>query len=55
LTVHVDEFLYDEEDVEELVQDGKLKRNYCKDCGSKNIDSLSKNTNLIILDNIYNS
>ncbi|XP_011504865.1 PREDICTED: uncharacterized protein LOC105367779 [Ceratosolen solmsi marchali] len=40
LTVHVDEFLYDEEDVEELVEEGKLKRNYCKDCGSKNIDSL---------------
>lgn len=34
---HVDEFLYDEEDVEKLAKKGKLKRGYCKDCNSRNI------------------
>ncbi|XP_016844040.1 uncharacterized protein LOC100120613 [Nasonia vitripennis] len=40
LTVHVDDFLYTEEDIDELVEDGKMQRNYCKDCGSKNTEPL---------------
>ncbi|XP_058801818.1 uncharacterized protein LOC131674805 [Phymastichus coffea] len=40
ITVHVDEFLYDDDDIEDLAEDGKLKRNYCMDCGSKNIEPL---------------
>lgn len=36
-TCHVDEFLYDEKQVEELVSKGKLKRQYCMDCSSRNI------------------
>lgn len=36
-TCHVDEFLYDQDEVHELVKDGKLKRHYCLDCNSRNI------------------
>eukprot|EP00051_Salpingoeca_urceolata_P018940 m.270165 g.270165 ORF g.270165 m.270165 type:complete len:332 (-) comp19311_c0_seq9:118-1113(-) len=34
--VHVDEFLFDEDDVDALVDEGKLSRNFCLDCGSHN-------------------
>ncbi|XP_047997998.1 uncharacterized protein LOC125235472 [Leguminivora glycinivorella] len=40
-TRHVDEFLYDEEQVDELVKDGKLSRHYCLDCNSQNIKELN--------------
>ncbi|XP_047986828.1 uncharacterized protein LOC125226782 [Leguminivora glycinivorella] len=40
-TRHVDEFLYDEEQVQELVKDGKLSRHYCIDCNSQNIKELT--------------
>lgn len=33
-TVHVDAFLYDDQAIDELVEEGKLSRNYCKACGS---------------------
>ncbi|XP_043119220.1 uncharacterized protein zgc:109986 [Puntigrus tetrazona] len=33
-TVHVDAFLYDEEAVDLLCEDGKMSRNYCLNCGS---------------------
>ncbi|XP_059375908.1 uncharacterized protein zgc:109986 [Carassius carassius] len=33
-TVHVDAFLYDEEAVDSLCEEGKMSRNYCLDCGS---------------------
>uniref|UniRef100_A0A914UZD9 Methyltransferase domain-containing protein n=1 Tax=Plectus sambesii TaxID=2011161 RepID=A0A914UZD9_9BILA len=33
-TVHVDAFLYDEDEVDELVDQGALSRNYCRMCGS---------------------
>lgn len=36
-TCHVDAFLYDEEEVENLVKEGKLKRFYCLDCHSRNV------------------
>lgn len=36
-TCHVDQFLFDENEVEKLVSKGKLKRHYCVDCNSKNI------------------
>lgn len=39
-TCHVDEFLYDDHAVEELVKAGKLKRHYCLDCNSRNIKEL---------------
>ncbi|XP_048046926.1 uncharacterized protein zgc:109986 [Megalobrama amblycephala] len=33
-TVHVDAFLYDEETVDSLCEEGKISRNYCLNCGS---------------------
>ncbi|KAK7152660.1 hypothetical protein R3I93_010774 [Phoxinus phoxinus] len=33
-TVHVDAFLYDEETVDSLCEEGKMSRNYCLNCGS---------------------
>ncbi|CAB3244312.1 unnamed protein product [Arctia plantaginis] len=40
-TCHVDEFLYDEDEVENLVKSGKLKRRYCLDCSSRNVQDLT--------------
>jgi hypothetical protein len=40
--VHVDAFLYDDELYDELCDEGKLSRNYCVDCGSRNIRPLSE-------------
>lgn len=36
-TCHIDEFIYDEKEVEDLVKSGKLKKHYCTDCNSRNI------------------
>ncbi|XP_004612173.2 uncharacterized protein LOC101555821 isoform X1 [Sorex araneus] len=33
-TVHVDAFLYDEDFIDSLCEEGKMSRNYCKMCGS---------------------
>ena len=41
-SVHLDAFLYDEEEEERLVQEGKLSRYACKRCGSKETEQLSK-------------
>ncbi|XP_057329528.1 uncharacterized protein LOC130670244 [Microplitis mediator] len=40
-TIHIDGFLYDEEDLETLEDDGDLARYYCEDCGSKKIKFLN--------------
>ncbi|KAF7731840.1 hypothetical protein EC973_007671 [Apophysomyces ossiformis] len=40
-TVHVDGFLFSEEDVDELCDEGKLSRNYCLDCQSRNVAPLN--------------
>ncbi|XP_030023071.2 uncharacterized protein LOC115442207 [Manduca sexta] len=40
-TLHVDEFLYDEDEVAELAKKGKIKRHYCLDCSSRNIKDLT--------------
>lgn len=40
-SVHVDAFLYDEDGEEALVQEGLLCRNYCGDCGSRNIEEIN--------------
>lgn len=34
-TVHVDSFLYDDDDIDDLVDQGKVSRNYCRACGSQ--------------------
>ncbi|PZC75338.1 uncharacterized protein LOC110378752 [Helicoverpa armigera] len=39
-TCHVDEFLYDDDAVDKLVKKGKLKKHYCTDCNSRNIQEL---------------
>ncbi|KAI1315326.1 hypothetical protein EDD11_000987 [Mortierella claussenii] len=39
--VHVDGFLYTEDDVDELCDNGKLSRNYCLKCGSKDTKPLN--------------
>lgn len=41
-TVHVDSFLYDEDDIDELVEQGAMSRNYCRACGSHLTAPLSK-------------
>ncbi|XP_054714850.1 uncharacterized protein LOC129224426 [Uloborus diversus] len=35
--VHVDSFLFEDEDIDALVEEGMLSRNYCKSCSSTNI------------------
>ncbi|XP_011557087.3 uncharacterized protein LOC105387971 [Plutella xylostella] len=39
-TCHVDGFLYDDDETEQLVKKGLLKRYYCLDCHSRNIKDL---------------
>ncbi|XP_053553738.1 uncharacterized protein LOC128645031 [Bombina bombina] len=34
-TLHVDAFLYDEETIDSLCDEGKMSRNYCLSCGSR--------------------
>lgn len=41
-TVHVDAFLYDEDTIDDLVDEGKMSRNYCTNCLSKQVKPLSK-------------
>uniref|UniRef100_V5HI87 Uncharacterized protein n=1 Tax=Ixodes ricinus TaxID=34613 RepID=V5HI87_IXORI len=40
-TVHVDAFLYSDCDIDQLVEEGKLSRNYCKACGSRDVAPLT--------------
>lgn len=40
-TVHVDSFLYSDEDIDRLCDEGKMSRNYCKQCGSHNTAPLT--------------
>ncbi|XP_076168420.1 uncharacterized protein LOC143147222 [Ptiloglossa arizonensis] len=37
-TKHVDAFLYDKKELNELIEDGKLDNLYCTDCGSNNVE-----------------
>lgn len=37
ITLHVDGFLYTDDDVDDLVEAGKLNRYFCQSCGSKNV------------------
>ncbi|KAK6112489.1 hypothetical protein QQG55_47900 [Brugia pahangi] len=41
ITVHVDAFLYDDDDVDELVDQGALSREYCAKCGCREIMPLT--------------
>ncbi|CAH2328367.1 Hypothetical predicted protein [Pelobates cultripes] len=51
-TLHVDAFLYDDETVDTLCNEGKMSRNYCLSCGSRHtapIDFLSHSFSLLEL------
>lgn len=37
-TIHVDSFLYTDEDVDNMVEEKKFSISFCKDCGSKNTE-----------------
>lgn len=37
----MDSFLYEEDDVDDLVDEGRLCRNYCAKCGSREIKPLT--------------
>nr|XP_042895010.1 uncharacterized protein LOC107450892 isoform X2 [Parasteatoda tepidariorum] len=39
--LHVDSFLFEDEHIDSLVEEGKLSRNYCKDCGSSNVSPIT--------------
>ena len=39
-TMHIDSFLYDEADVQDMTEEGKIPSHYCKDCGSKNCEEI---------------
>ncbi|XP_022708662.1 uncharacterized protein LOC111271892 isoform X1 [Varroa jacobsoni] len=40
-TMHVDAFLYPDEEINKLCEDGILSMSYCSDCGSRNIRPLT--------------
>uniref|UniRef100_A0A0N5AV04 Methyltransf_11 domain-containing protein n=1 Tax=Syphacia muris TaxID=451379 RepID=A0A0N5AV04_9BILA len=40
-TIHVDSFLYDDDDVEDLAESGLISRNYCAKCGSRDVNCLT--------------
>eukprot|EP00112_Aurelia_sp_Birch-Aquarium-sp1_P012207 Seg2566.1 transcript_id=Seg2566.1/GoldUCD/mRNA.D3Y31 product="hypothetical protein" protein_id=Seg2566.1/GoldUCD/D3Y31 len=41
VTLHIDAFLYDDEDIDSLVDRGLLSRNFCADCKSLNTQPIS--------------
>lgn len=49
-TKHVDAFLYDEKEVDELIESGELNTLYCADCGSSNMKQYSKKHSTFFLD-----
>ncbi|XP_063977236.1 uncharacterized protein LOC135162555 [Diachasmimorpha longicaudata] len=53
ITTHVDGFLYNDDEVDDLVKEGKLSSHYCKDCGSKNSDSLIYISHSVSRENLY--
>ncbi|EGI63248.1 hypothetical protein G5I_08276 [Acromyrmex echinatior] len=40
ITLHMDEFLYNDEDIDKLIDSNQLERYYCTDCRSRNIQPL---------------
>lgn len=40
--IHVDAFLYDDDFVDSLCEEGKMSRSYCTECGSCKTASLGK-------------
>ncbi|XP_033127808.1 uncharacterized protein LOC117125404 isoform X1 [Anneissia japonica] len=55
--VHVDKFLYDDDAVDQLCEDGRLSRNYCLDCQSHRTEPLtfiSHSASIVQLKYIFN-
>ncbi|KAM4690222.1 uncharacterized protein WCC33_017633 [Rhinophrynus dorsalis] len=51
-TLHVDSFLYDDDTIDSLCDEGKMSRNYCMSCGSRNtapLDFISHSFSLVEL------
>ncbi|ESO85583.1 hypothetical protein LOTGIDRAFT_107662 [Lottia gigantea] len=44
-TIHIDAFLYDDEEIDELEEEGKISKKYCVNCGSKQVKPLDFITN----------
>ncbi|XP_061172333.1 uncharacterized protein LOC133181764 [Saccostrea echinata] len=40
-TEHIDAFCYDDDDIDDLCDEGQMSRNYCTDCGSRNVRPLT--------------
>lgn len=40
-TEHIDAFCFNDDDVDELCDEGQMSRNYCTDCGSRNVRPLT--------------
>ncbi|XP_056023042.1 uncharacterized protein LOC125649051 isoform X2 [Ostrea edulis] len=40
-TEHIDAFCYDDDDIDNLCDAGQMSRNYCTDCGSRNVQPLT--------------
>eukprot|EP01064_Diplonema_japonicum_P011182 TRINITY_DN18453_c0_g1_i1.p1 TRINITY_DN18453_c0_g1~~TRINITY_DN18453_c0_g1_i1.p1 ORF type:complete len:311 (+),score=74.40 TRINITY_DN18453_c0_g1_i1:46-978(+) len=49
-SMHLDLFLYDEDDVEDLVKAGKISTNFCKQCGSRDVDELLLHSHSLPID-----
>ncbi|KFM63191.1 hypothetical protein X975_23741, partial [Stegodyphus mimosarum] len=39
--IHVDSFLFEDDQIDDLVEEGKLSRNYCRNCGSINVTPIT--------------
>lgn len=40
-TEHIDAFCFNDDDIDDLCDEGQMSRNYCTDCGSRNVRPLS--------------
>lgn len=52
-TKHIDAFLYDDEEVDELIEKGELNNLYCSDCGSTNVKQYSKKKSIFFFNYTY--
>ncbi|KAH7719903.1 hypothetical protein AAVH_12708 [Aphelenchoides avenae] len=51
-TVHVDQFLYDDEDLDELVEAGHVHRYACRSCGSRDVRPLNIISHSLSIDHL---
>ncbi|KYQ53773.1 hypothetical protein ALC60_07256 [Trachymyrmex zeteki] len=53
VTLHMDEFLYNDEDIDKLIESNQLERYYCTDCRSRNIQPLIFLSHSMSQDGLY--